>query len=153
MTSLLNKKITNSGITYNSLHWWLRREFGSATKCEHPNCSRQSPFFQWALLKGKEYERKRENFWQLCRGCHFKYDLKAYQKNKFDIGRLKAQKVRIGLHHSTEVRQKIKDSLKKRFPNGRVAWNKGKEWSVEARLKMSLAAKGRKPWNKGIKFK
>jgi hypothetical protein len=30
--------------------------------------------YEWALLKGKMMERKRENFIQLCMSCHRKYD-------------------------------------------------------------------------------
>lgn len=153
MTIALNKKITKAGITYNSLHWWLRRSFGPANKCEHPKCDNKSPFFQWALKKHKDYDRKRENFWQLCRMCHFKYDLKEYQKNKFDLGRQKAHKTRIGSFHSKETKEKIKLSLKKRFPMGRNAWNKGKKWSEEAKRKMSISHKGKIPWNKGLKNK
>ena len=143
--------MTKAGITYNSLHWWLRKTLGSAYRCEHPNCDGESPFFQWALIKGKSYDRKVENFWQMCRKCHFKYDLKKSQKEKFDAGRLKAGKSRVGKHHSVEARQKIKDAIKKRFPSGRVPWNKGKPWSEEVKKKLSLAKVGYIPWNKGKK--
>ena len=153
MTIALNKKMTEAGITYNSLHWWLRKYYGSAIKCEHPECLKKSQFFQWALIKGKTLDRKRENFWQLCRKCHFEYDLKIYQKRKFDLGRLKAQKSRIGIKHTIETRNRIKDKLKEKFPDGRIAWNKGKEWSAESKKKMSLAKIGYIPWNKGLKLK
>src|SRR6185436_13274773 len=57
-------------ITYNTLHWWLRRIYGSANKCENLKCKKESKWYVWAKLKDKKYERKRENFWQLCRKCH-----------------------------------------------------------------------------------
>lgn len=31
------------------------------------------------------------------------------------------------------------------------AWNKGKKWSDEVKLKFSIAKKGKTPWNKGLK--
>ncbi len=150
MTQPLNKLKTKAGITYNSLHWWLRREFGSANKCEHPLCDKDSIHFQWSLIKGKEYDRNIENFWQLCRKCHFKYDLKEFQKERFDIGRKKAHKSRTGKTHSQETRNKIKEALASKFPEGRTVWNKGKKgcFSEETIKKMSLAKIGRIPWNK-----
>jgi hypothetical protein len=139
-------------ITYNSLHWWIRRNYGSANKCENHKCEAKSNIFEWALLKGKNYERKRGNFWQLCRKCHFNYDLRDYQKEKFNEGRKLARIARLGIHHSDETKNKIKKALKLKFPDGRSAWNKGKKWSEEAKLKMSLAHKGKIPWNKGLKI-
>lgn len=61
-------------LTYGSLHDWLGRKFGSASKCEGSECKGVSIVYQWALIKGKEYEKKRENFMMLCRACHYKYD-------------------------------------------------------------------------------
>lgn len=147
MTYELNKMMTKDGITYNSLHHWLRDKYGSANKCEHTSCKRESKFFNWSLKKGKEYEKKRENFWQLCRQCHFLYDLKEYQKQKFSEGTTNAHKTRIGTHHSQESKDKISKNRK-----GIPAWNKGKEWSIESRNRMSVSAMGRVPWNKGLKL-
>lgn len=64
------KKVVN----YNSLHWWLRRKYGSATLCESKSCTKKSKMFHYALIKGKEYERNIHNFMQLCQSCHTKYD-------------------------------------------------------------------------------
>ena len=135
-------------ITYNSLHWWIRRTYGSATKCENSKCLGESKNFEWALLKNCNYERRRDNFWQLCRKCHFNYDLKNNQRTKFNEGRILAQKSRIGSHHSKESKEKISQALK-----GRTAWNKEKHWSEAIKLKMSLSHKGKVPWNKGLKTK
>lgn len=148
MTEFLNKTKTKAGVTYNSLHWWIRRVLGSAIKCENPSCEGKSKFFEWALKKGKQYEKKRKNFWQLCRSCHFKYDLSKYKEKRFNEGRLLAQKARIGSKHTKESKLKMSLALK-----GRKTWNKGKPWSEEIKKKMSLARIGKVPWNKGLKIK
>lgn len=137
-------------ITYNSLHWWIRRHHGSASKCENKECREESKVFEWSLKKGKKYNKDISNYWQLCRKCHFKYDLREYQKKKFDEGRLKAQKKRLGAIHSEETREKIKLAIKKRFPNGRTAWNKGKNKIDYPQLSNSGVKKGNIPWNKRI---
>jgi len=60
---------------YNLIHKWLRLHYGNATKCENKNCPKISKNYQWAKIQGKKYERKRENFWMLCKSCHAKYDI------------------------------------------------------------------------------
>ena len=71
-------------VGYRALHQWLQREFGKADRCENPQCEHKIKKFEWALLKGKKYERKRENFWRLCQSCHAKYDFNP--KNGFQKG-------------------------------------------------------------------
>jgi len=68
-------------VGYFGLHSWLVRSFGNAIKCENRKvslldfiCSRKSNNFQWAVIHEKGYQRKRENFIQLCISCHKKYD-------------------------------------------------------------------------------
>lgn len=133
---------------YNSIHWWLRRKVGSAYRCENETCDGSSVVFEWALKKGKEYDRIPENYIQLCRKCHFSYDLKESQKNSFDKGRLLAQKARIGMKHTEASKKLMSEKLR-----GRKVWNEGKKWSKEARKKMSDSHKGKTPWNKGLKTK
>jgi hypothetical protein len=60
---------------YYSIHNWLRKYFGKADVCENPSCKRKSTIYQWALLKDKEHDYKRENYWKLCLPCHKKYDI------------------------------------------------------------------------------
>lgn len=67
-----------------------------------------------------------------------------------------------GVTMTAEIREKIsaaqkgvKKSLRSRrrmskAAKGRVPWNKGKSASEESRAKMSMAARGRVPWNKGV---
>ncbi len=57
------------------IHTWLRRTFGSANKCENPDCNGKVKKYTWALKKGCKYERSRDNYMQLCRSCHAKYDM------------------------------------------------------------------------------
>jgi hypothetical protein len=146
MTTELNKTMTQAGVTYNTVHWWIRREFGSAIKCDSATCKKESPFFEWALKRNRRHDKKIENYFQLCKKCHFSYDFGAEHKKVFDAGRVNAQKARIGTTHTEETKNKISNSKQ-----GHVPWNKGKPFSEEVRLKMSLAARGRVPWNKGLK--
>lgn len=85
---------------YRDLHKWLEYHYGKATKCEKCNKKGKGREIHWALLKGKEYERKRENFIQLCIICHGKYDDTLIKK---------------GTHLSSKTE----------FKKGRTPWNKG----------------------------
>ncbi len=60
---------------YDSIHNWLRYYFGNATQCMSDTCNGKSKRFEWALKPDMIYEKKRENFYQLCRSCHAKQDL------------------------------------------------------------------------------
>jgi len=60
---------------YARVHYWLRKEFGKADKCEMKDCSGKSSNYAYALLKGKSYECKRINFKKMCKSCHSKYDV------------------------------------------------------------------------------
>lgn len=65
-----------SSVGYKGIHIWLNTKFGKARKCENKKCKMTSKYFDYSLLRGKKYLRKRENFWQLCRSCHKYYDKK-----------------------------------------------------------------------------
>lgn len=66
-------------IGYSGIHMWLRSEYGKANTCESEiigiECRNNTSRYHWAKLRGKRYERKRENFIQLCNSCHRIYDL------------------------------------------------------------------------------
>lgn len=70
----------NSGVwlgidaPYHAIHQWMIRTYGKAKMCESEKCNGLVNSYEWSLLKGKTYQRKRENFWQLCKSCHRKYD-------------------------------------------------------------------------------
>lgn len=59
---------------YTNVHVWLNRHHGSADHCSNPDCNGKSQTYDWALKKGYEYEKNINNFIQLCRICHSKYD-------------------------------------------------------------------------------
>jgi len=59
---------------YSSVHYWLKHNYGVASKCESKNCTKKSTDYQWAKKREKEYDYKRDNFINLCRSCHAKYD-------------------------------------------------------------------------------
>ena len=82
----------NNDMKYSGFHMWLYREFGSAKLCENREknfllftCKLKSNNFQWALIKGKKYEKNRDNYFQLCRQCHAKYDIKPDTSKKISI--------------------------------------------------------------------
>lgn len=127
---------------YVEIHFWLRKNFGNANKCENPECKNKSQHYEWALLKGKKYEFNRDNFMQLCKSCHSYYDRPGFEGKK----------------HSEETKNKMRE---RRL--GKSPWNKGlkncytKEWckmisevhkgkalSEETRKKISLSSKGKK---------
>lgn len=74
-------KFIKEEVTYHAIHRWIRVVYGSANECEGFRCEHKSKTFEWSLLKGKNYERKRENYWQLCKTCHNLYDC-VYDRKK-----------------------------------------------------------------------
>ena len=64
-----------------SIHTWLYRNFGSAYKCENPECKYprknargylmvKPKGYEWANVKNHIYTRKREDYKMLCCSCH-----------------------------------------------------------------------------------
>ena len=60
-----------SRIGYSAIHTWLRLYANKKSECA--NCKKIGRT-EWALKKGKIYERKKVNFLELCASCHRKYD-------------------------------------------------------------------------------
>lgn len=58
---------------YGTIHMWLSRTFGRANHCEFDE-AHESNNYDWAKKREVEHERKRENYLQLCRRCHSRYD-------------------------------------------------------------------------------
>jgi hypothetical protein len=63
---------------YNRLHYSLRSKHGNAIKCEFKDtCNGKSKTFEWALKKGRKYSDNPDDYYQLCKSCHAKYDYKG----------------------------------------------------------------------------
>lgn len=69
------------GLSYAGIHKWLERDYGKASGCENLDCKLISKSFQWAKLRGADYDRNRLNFIGLCASCHQSYD----KNPKFEI--------------------------------------------------------------------
>ena len=69
-----NARWKGDDVGYSGIHMWLRANFGAANWCESITCSRKSKNYNWCKVQGMEYERRRENFIQLCVSCHRYYD-------------------------------------------------------------------------------
>jgi hypothetical protein len=126
----LQSRLVDGKPTYVAVHLWLHKNYGKATKCENNNCKKISKRFEWSLLKEKECDKDRNNFWQLCKSCHSYYDIKE------------------------DTLKKLSESHK-----NQKAWHKGKtnvyskkllkHWSlVRKGMKISEAQKNRELSNK-----
>ncbi len=74
---IINKKHSPE---YVSIHMWLYKNHGPASKCEH--CSKDASCFHWARRENFGYARDVNNFIQLCVSCHRKYDADAHPKKR-----------------------------------------------------------------------
>ena len=71
------------------IHIWLRKNFTKKLICEFCGKNEKSGRkIEWAKINNKKYERKRENFIELCCKCHRNYDDVGFKKgNKINLGR------------------------------------------------------------------
>ncbi len=71
--------------SYFAIHIWNKTQWGKASKCDNTECiyPRKNAArswvnapkrFEWALKRGRTYTRNREDYYQLCKSCHAKYD-------------------------------------------------------------------------------
>lgn len=58
--------------SYVSKHSWMRRKYGTPTKCEYCG-TLEAPRFEWANISG-DYIRDRSDWLRLCKKCHHKFD-------------------------------------------------------------------------------
>ena len=73
---------------YGNIHTWLKNNYGKASKCENKDCTYKSPKrYEWALIKGKQHKKDRDNYMQLCPSCHRKYDLTAQIRENISKGK------------------------------------------------------------------
>src|SRR6476620_6025827 len=70
---------------YARLHRELAKKYGKACICEGENCSGISLKYDWALRKGCNYSENKEDYLQLCKSCHRKYDFTEAQRNHLRI--------------------------------------------------------------------
>lgn len=74
----INTNYIDGRANYSSVHKWIVRWYGKASKCENVNCTGKSKKFDWANMTDK-YEKNIKNFLQLCRSCHTKKDGHCFQ--------------------------------------------------------------------------
>lgn len=110
---------------YRNIHQWIRNHFGKASKCTNTNCDGSRERYDWALIKGKKYDRNINNFLELCRKCHIGYDFTEER-----IENLKKRSVG-GIMSREKYEEKV-------WSNSR-----GMKRTEEAKLKMSQAARKR----------
>jgi hypothetical protein len=73
---------------YFRIHNWLSYHHGKANKCENESCESVNPKrYEWALLKGKDYAKDRNNYIMLCPSCHRIYDYTDKQKQKQSLAK------------------------------------------------------------------
>lgn len=96
---------------YRRVHGWLSYNFGTAKRCESPTCSGESKKYQYALIKGKEYSKVRENFMMLCISCHLKYDWDESKRTSMRIWteerKRKISKSRMGQCNYSEEQKRL----------------------------------------------
>jgi hypothetical protein len=137
-----NELIAENRRHYHRVHQWLHRNHGKASKCENDNCDGNSNDFEWALLKGKVYDKDVSNFIQLCVICHRRYDLDG--KPAWNAG------LRTGPQSAEHIYARS-ESLKGRTLSDKTkskisTSHRGKKLSTEHKLKLSIAKYGNKNW-------
>ena len=73
-------KIRKEVVTKRQIHDWMDVNYGQPKVCEGKDCRKNSTHYDWAVVHGKPYDRKRENFLRLCRSCHRRYDMTPEKK-------------------------------------------------------------------------
>lgn len=79
---------TNS-TTYNTIHQWNIRHWPKKHVCEHCGAT-TAKRYEWSNKSG-EYRRDRDDWQELCRSCHIKYDREVLGIN-WSKGRPKGSK-------------------------------------------------------------
>lgn len=72
-----NVKWKGDMVGYNALHTWVHRILGKANKCTAFDCLKKSKRFEWANKSG-DYKRDANDWLQLCKVCHAKYDRESW---------------------------------------------------------------------------
>lgn len=96
---------------YVVIHAWMRKNYGSADRCEMESCNGKSKKFYWAKRQGFPYTKNRENFWMLCASCHTKYDFKPEAGARISAAQRgrkmpKEQRMKLALANTGKVRSR-----------------------------------------------
>ncbi len=78
---------------YHKIHYWLKQNYGKATKCENPDCLKKSKEYEWSLKPDCDYEFKRKTFWMLCKSCHRKSDITKITRKKMSENAIKNKSI------------------------------------------------------------
>lgn len=88
-TGSLNPNWNGGSAHYRSVHMTLKKRYGKPLFCENREnrlfpffCSEKCNIFDWAKKSDSKYTALREDYYQLCRSCHKKYDLTYATDNK-----------------------------------------------------------------------
>jgi hypothetical protein len=78
-------------VGYSALHAWVYKHNGKASKCskENDGCNGKSKSYTWANVS-HQYKRDLDDFIELCRSCHAKYDCtdkKRERMRKLNLGK------------------------------------------------------------------
>lgn len=57
---------------YTAIHTYLRKYFPKSGICDE--CGKPAVRTEYALIKGREYSRNRDDYRELCKPCHNRYD-------------------------------------------------------------------------------
>ena len=99
---------------YQRVHKWMAYHFGKPDKCENPDCKGRGSRFEWALIKGEDLKKARENFIMLCSKCHRSYDFKGRQKKESHSKNVSIAKKGV----SVGAGKKLSESHKKNISKG-----------------------------------
>jgi hypothetical protein len=89
--NVIKKDMTTHKLEYYAIHRHLGTYYPKKLVCEHCNKPAKT---HYALMKGKEHERNRDNYLELCPKCHKAYDYdpeyyKAYAEHFARLTELK----------------------------------------------------------------
>ncbi len=83
---------------YRAIHRWLAYHYGTAVKCENPDCDATNiKRYEWALKPNFQYQYKRENFKQLCCKCHKRMDYKPNYRTGLKKGSIRKARTAVKL--------------------------------------------------------
>jgi hypothetical protein len=135
---------------YSTIHNWISRNYGKATKCELPDCKGNCNVFHWALREGKVYVKKIENFMQMCASCHGRYDMTKETRERFsESAKVNSRFVKDNPMKYEEFRKKVSEKHKGRTTPEDVKrklsdTQKGRTIPEKRKLRISQALKGAK---------